>query len=102
MATPAISEPEARALADAILQVSSAGPASEAQKIVDMALARAPDHPLVLNSVGGYMQRMGNSAKAREHYERALRYDGNSKVLWVNLATACRSRRFPLCTRAGT
>ena len=91
MATPAISEPEARALADAILQVSSSRPASEAQKIVDMALARAPDHPLVLNSVGGYMQRTGNSAKARELYERALRYDGNSKVLWVNLATACRS-----------
>jgi aspartate beta-hydroxylase len=91
MGTPAISEPEARALADAILQVSTSRPAPEAQKIVDMALTRAPEHPLVLNSVGGYMQRTGNSAKARELYERALLFDGNSKVLWVNLATACRS-----------
>lgn len=90
MATPALSEPEARALADAIVQVSSQ-PTAEAQKIVEMALARAPDHPLVLNSAGGYMQRTGNSSKARELYQRALAADEKSKVLWVNLAVACRS-----------
>ena len=91
MATPAISEPEARALADAIVQVSSNRPAAEAQKLVDMALARAPDHPLILNSAGLYLQRTGNFAKARELYERALMADGKSKVLWLNLATVHRS-----------
>ena len=91
MATPAISESEARALADAIIQVSGSQPVAEAQKLVDMALARAPDHPLVLNSAGGHMQRTGNSAKARELYQRALTMDPKSKVLWLNLATACRS-----------
>lgn len=91
MAPPAITEPEARALADAIIQVSGARPAPEAQQMVEMALTRAPNHPLVLNSAGGYMQRTGNSAKAREFYERALAVDPNSKVLWLNLATACRS-----------
>lgn len=91
MATPAITEPEARALAEAILQVSGRQPVAEAERLVEMALARAPEHPLVLNSAGGHMQRTGNSAKARELYERALVQDPKSKVLWVNLATACRS-----------
>lgn len=91
LATPVITEPEARALADAIVQVSSSQPAAEAQKLVEMALARAPNHPLVLNSAGGHMQRTGNSAKARELYERAIALDPSSKVLWLNLATACRS-----------
>jgi aspartyl/asparaginyl beta-hydroxylase (cupin superfamily) len=90
MATPAITEPEARALADAIVQVSGSQPA-EAQKLVDMALARAPDHPLVLNSAGGYLARTGNAAKARELFERALSKDPKSKVLWLNLANACRA-----------
>src|ERR1051325_4662922 len=90
MATPALSEPEARALADAIVQVSGQ-PTTEAQKMVEMALARAPNHPLVLNSAGGYMQRIGNSGKARELYQRALAADDKSKVLWMNLAVACRS-----------
>jgi aspartate beta-hydroxylase len=91
MGTPAISEPEARALADAIIQVSSSRPAAEAQKMVDMALARAPDHPLILNSAGLYLHRTGNFARARELYERALVADGKSRVLWLNLATVCRS-----------
>ncbi|MDB6008718.1 MAG: hypothetical protein JWL65_968 [Gammaproteobacteria bacterium] len=91
MASPAITDPEARALADAIIQVSGARPAAEAQQMVEMALTRAPNHPLVLNSAGGYMQRTGNSAKAREFYERALAVDPKSKALWLNLATACRS-----------
>ena len=91
MATPAITEPEARALADAITQVSSSQSLAEAQQLVDMALTRAPNHPQVLNSAGGHMQRTGNSARARELYQRAIAIDPKSKVLWLNLATACRS-----------
>jgi aspartyl/asparaginyl beta-hydroxylase (cupin superfamily) len=89
-ATP-ISESEARALADAINQVSSTRPAAEAQKLLEMALARAPEHPIVLNSAGGHMHRIGQPAQARHLYQRAIASDAKSKVLWLNLAGACRS-----------
>jgi len=89
-ATP-ITEPEARALADAINQVSGTQPPAEALKLIDMALARAPQQPLVLNAAGGHMYRSGDAGRARELYEKALAADGNSKVLWLNLANACRA-----------
>ncbi len=86
-----IGEPEARALADAINQVSTSRPPAEALKLVEMALARAPQQPLVLNAAGGHMLRVGNAARARELFERAVAIDGRSKVLWLNLAGACRT-----------
>jgi len=86
-----ISETEARALADAIEQVSKGQPPDTAPKLVEMALARAPQQPLVLNAAGGYMYRSGNASRARELFEKALAADGNSKVLWLNLANACRA-----------
>jgi aspartate beta-hydroxylase len=86
-----IGESEARALADAIVQVSSRQPPETALKLVEMALARAPQQPLVLNAAGGYMYRSGNSQRARELYEKAIAADSNSKVLWLNLANACRA-----------
>ena len=89
-ATP-ITEPEARALADAINQVSGTQPPAEALKLVEMALARAPEQPLVLNAAGGHMYRSGDAGRARELYEKAIVADGNSKVLWLNLANACRA-----------
>jgi aspartate beta-hydroxylase len=89
-ATP-ITEPEARALADAINQVSGTRPAAEALKLIEMALARAPEQPIVLNAAGGHMYRTGDAGRARELYEKAIVADGNSKVLWLNLANACRA-----------
>jgi aspartyl/asparaginyl beta-hydroxylase (cupin superfamily) len=89
-ATP-ISEPDARALADAINQVSSNQSSAEALKLVEMALARAPQQPIVLNAAGGHMYRTGNARRARELYERAIAIDSGSKALWLNLAAACRT-----------
>jgi aspartate beta-hydroxylase len=86
-----ITEPEARALADAISQVSASQPPAESMKLVDAALARAPNQPIVLNAAGGHMMRSGDARRARELFERALAVDSGSKVLWLNLATACRS-----------
>src|SRR5882762_9607904 len=86
-----ITEPEARALADAINQVSASQPPAESMKLVDAALARAPQQPIVLNAAAGHMMRSGDARRARELYERAIALDGGSKVLWLNLATACRS-----------
>jgi aspartate beta-hydroxylase len=87
----AINEPEARALADAINQVSETQAPAVALKLVESALARAPQQPLVLNAAGGHMHRTGNAARARELYERAIALDPNSKVLWLNLSAACRT-----------
>ncbi len=78
-------------MADAINQVSNSQAPAEALKLVEMALARAPHQPIVLNAAGGHMFRTGNAARARELYERALVSDGKSKVLWANLAAACRA-----------
>jgi aspartate beta-hydroxylase len=89
--SPAISDSEARSLADALNRVSGSRPGAEAQKLVDTALARAPEHPLVLNSAAGYLQRSGQFAQARDLYQRAIAIDAQSKVLWLNLAGACRS-----------
>jgi aspartate beta-hydroxylase len=85
-----ISETEARTLADAIEQVSRSQPPASALKFVEMALARAPHQPLVLNAAGGHMYRSGDARLARELFEKAVDADGTSKVLWLNLANACR------------
>ncbi len=90
MNTTSITEPEARALADAILQVSASQPPAESAKLVDAALARAPNQPIVLNAAGSHMMRSGDARRARQLYERAIAVDGGSKVLWLNLAAACR------------
>ena len=91
MSAISITEPEARALADAINQVSASQAPAEALKLVEAALARAPDQPMVLNAAGGHMFRVGDARRARELYERAIVNDGDSNVLWLNLAGACRS-----------
>jgi aspartate beta-hydroxylase len=88
---PPISEPEARALADAINQISSSQLPAEAMKLIEMALSRAPQQPIVLNAAGGHLFRTGDARRARELYERAIASDGSSKVLWLNLASACRT-----------
>ena len=85
-----ITEPEARALADAIIQVSASQPPAESMKLVDAALARAPNQPIVLNAAGGHLMRSGDARRARELYEHAIALDSGSKILWLNLATACR------------
>ena len=86
-----ITDTEARALADAIEQVSRSQPPETVLKLVEMALERAPQQPLVLNAAGGYSYRSGNARRARELFEKAVAADGNSKVLWLNLSNACRA-----------
>ena len=86
-----ITEAEARALADAINQISANQPAPAALKLVEAALVRAPDQPVVLNAAGVHMLRSGDAQRARELYERAISIDSDSKALWLNLAGACRS-----------
>jgi aspartate beta-hydroxylase len=89
-ATP-ISEAEARALADAIEQVSETQSPDAALKLVEMALARAPRQPLVLNAAAGHMLKTGKVHRARELFDQAVAANPNSKVLWSNLASACRT-----------
>lgn len=91
MSTIPISEPEARALAEAIWQVTTSQPPAEAAKMVEMALARAPDQPIVLNAAGGFFLRTGNGQRARDLFRKAVGVDRKSRALWLNLAAACRS-----------
>jgi len=67
-----IGETEARALAGAIEQVSKGQPPDTTLKLVEMALSRAPQQPLVLNAAGGYMYRSGNARRARDLFEKAV------------------------------
>lgn len=85
-----LAETEARSLADSIEQVSRSQPPDIAQKLVEMALARAPHNPIVLNSAAGHLLRSGNALRARDLWVRATQSDSSSKVLWANLAAACR------------
>ena len=77
-------------MADAIGQVSRNQAPAEALKLIEMALARAPQHPLVLNAAGGHLCQTGDARRARELFARAVASDSSSKVLWLNLASACR------------
>jgi aspartate beta-hydroxylase len=86
--TTPITDADARTLADAIDQAQRR-PKAEAMKLVEMALVRAPQHPRVLNSVGGYLYRTGDAARAREIFGRAVAVDADAKVVWLNLAAAC-------------
>ena len=86
-----MTEPEARALADAILQMSATQPQAATLQFVEKALERASPHPIVLNAAGGYFQRGGAFARAATLYQHAVALDPTSRVLWLNLATACRS-----------
>ena len=86
-----ITETEARALANAIEQVSQGEAPDTALKLVEMALARAPQQPLVLNAAAGHMYRSGNARRARDLFEKAIAADDKSKILWLNLANACRT-----------
>ncbi|MBS0364473.1 MAG: aspartyl/asparaginyl beta-hydroxylase domain-containing protein [Proteobacteria bacterium] len=86
-----LGEAEARALADAIEQVSRVESPELASKLVNQALQRGPRQPLVLNAAAGYMMRAGRPRDARELFERASAIDAGSKVLWLNLANACRA-----------
>jgi aspartate beta-hydroxylase len=88
---PPLSDSEARELAGAIAHTGATQPADDALKFVEQALQRTPQHPLVLNAAAGFLQRLGKSAQARELYQRAVALDPDSKVLWLNLATACRA-----------
>jgi aspartate beta-hydroxylase len=86
-----MTELDARALAGAILQMSATQPQAESLHFVEQALERAPQHPIILNAAGGYFMRCGTFDRAAALYQRAAAIDPNSKVLWLNLATASRS-----------
>jgi aspartate beta-hydroxylase len=86
-----LTEPDARALAEAILKVSATQPPIEALQFIENALAQGSQYPIILNAAGGYFLRSGAFERAVALYARATAIDPNSKVLWLNLATACRS-----------
>ena len=79
-----------RALFESASQAAASGRVHEAEQLVRRAEAEAPRHPLVLNEVAARMLRAGDSARARDVLQEALKADSSHASLWLNLAAALR------------
>ena len=85
-----IDETQIRTLLERADRASAMAEHQEAARWLAQAQALAPDHPLVLNSVGLAALNTGNAAAARDLFEAAIAKDDTKTSLWLNLATTCR------------
>ena len=75
-----------RELTAAAAEARRDGDIERAVKHLQAALARAPNDPVVLNSLGMIMLEEGRLAEARSSFEQAIRADPSAPDLWMNLA----------------
>ncbi|WP_206363476.1 aspartyl/asparaginyl beta-hydroxylase domain-containing protein [Sphingomonas crocodyli] len=68
-----------------------AGDAVAERRLLDQALALAPDNPMILNACGMAALRGGDPAGARRLFQAAATRDRDQPALWINVATACRA-----------
>ena len=64
------------------------GRADEAAKLLESVVARQPDHPVALNSLGLARLGSGDVRGAVEMLERAAAADPKAPLIWLNLADA--------------
>jgi aspartate beta-hydroxylase len=64
--------------------------AAEELRLLERALAAAPNDPRVLNARGMRALSDNEAGRARELFEAAAAIDPNEPSLWMNAATACR------------
>jgi aspartate beta-hydroxylase len=64
----------------------------EEQRLLDEALATAPDNPQLLNSRGMLALSMQDFPKAVRCFSAAAQADPREAALWMNLASACRGQ----------
>jgi aspartyl/asparaginyl beta-hydroxylase (cupin superfamily) len=83
-------EAEIRALLERADRASAMAQREEAARLLAQAQALAPNHPLVLNSVGLAALNAGNPEDARRLFAAAIEGDGTKTSFWLNLATSCR------------
>jgi len=93
MTPSAATEPQIRALMEAVDRADQAGNRREAERILAQARTVAPDHPGLLNVAGMRALLGGDPGAARPLLERAAGLDPASPMLWVNLALALRELR---------
>ena len=90
MTSSVTTEPQIRALMEAVDRADQAGKRQDAERILAQARAAAPDHPGLLNVAGMRALLGGDPAGARLLLERATGLDPASPMLWLNLALAVR------------
>ncbi len=73
-------------------QARAAGNAAEAGRLLEEARRQAPGDPMVLNAIGVHALQTGNPDAAAQAFEAAIKIDAREPALWMNLATAQRSR----------
>jgi len=83
-------EEQIRGLLERAERAGTSGQREQAAQWLAQARAIAPDHPLVLNSVGLTALHDGDAASARRSFEQAIAREGRNAAIWLNLATACR------------
>ena len=76
------------------------GRPDEAAKLYRGVIAEVGDHPLALNALGMMALGEGRPSEATGYFSRAIKADGNSPDLWMNLATAARSSKDVAAERA--
>lgn len=64
---------------------------AEERHQLEQALAREPDNPLLLNSLGLHALRQNDPVRAAELFRSAAERDPAEPSLWMNLAAACRA-----------
>jgi aspartate beta-hydroxylase len=77
-------------LTAAAAQAKREGDMRRAVEHLKSALARAPNDPVALNSLGMIGLEQGDLAEARRNFELAIKADPSSPDLWMNLAKAHR------------
>ena len=81
------------ALLGAALNARRQGNSSEEARLLDDALARAPNDPRVLNASAMAALAREDFEKARDLFAAATKADPKAAALWMNLATAQRGLR---------
>jgi aspartyl/asparaginyl beta-hydroxylase (cupin superfamily)/Tfp pilus assembly protein PilF len=69
------------------------GEAGEELRLLEAALALAPDSPHALNARGMRALADGDNERARACFAKAAAADPKEPALWLNVATACRALR---------
>ncbi len=71
-------------------QASASGYVQEADRLLRLAQAEAPRHPLVLNETASRLLMRGDAAGAQALLKQAVTEDPSQAAIWLNLAVALR------------
>src|ERR1700730_8612873 len=93
--TPAPDNATVLRMIQACKAAGAAGRTGEADQLLARVAQLAPAHPAVLNELGLRMMQRGDSARARELFQRATQADPGDPGLWSNLAQSLHELKLP-------